>query len=145
METLGGGAFIACLRCGIQTTPAKLAALQAGESHQAAVEDVLDVPGLEFLAPLKKNAPSAICDQAWAVLCQAFRPTDAHDSSRAYRKVVNRVRRGYLSPAIVLYAFKQAMDPSAVNPGKVFTYNIEHRIQEPVASPKPRKAAGSKS
>jgi len=145
METMGRGAFIACLRCVIQTTPADLAALLAGESHQAVAEDVPDMPGLEFLARLKKNAPSAVCEQAWAVLCQAFEPTDAHDSSQAYRKVVNRVRRGFLSPAIVVHAFKRAMDPSAVNPGKVFTYNVEHRIQEPVASLKPPKTAGGKS
>jgi hypothetical protein len=61
------------------------------------------------------------------VLCKAFGPTDARDSSLAYRKVVNKVRRGYLAPEVVIYAFKQAMDPSAVNPGRVFVFNIEHR------------------
>ncbi len=145
METLGQGTSIACLRCGIQKTPAALAALLAGESHQAAAGDVSDVPGLEFLERLRSGAPSAVCDQAWAVLCHAFGPTDARDSSRAYRTVVNQVRRGFLAPAIVVHAFKQAMDPSAKNPGKVFTYNVEHRIQGPIASIERRKAAGGKS
>jgi len=145
METLGRGAYVACLRCGIQKTPAELAALLAGESHQASAGDVPAMHGLECLERLRSGAPSAVCDQAWAVLCHAFRPTDAHDSSPAYRKVVNRVRRGSLAPAIVVHAFKQAMDPSAVNPGKIFTFNVEHRIQEPVANLKLRKTAGRKS
>ena len=144
METAGRsktnpeGTHLACFRCNIQKTPAELAAMLTVKTAQAAAaipnEDVPSVPGLEYLQRLNKGASSSDCDMATATLCNTFKPTDQRDCSKAYRQTVNRVRRGFLPPQVVIYAFKQAMDPSARNPGQVFAHTINKRLTGPIAT-----------
>jgi hypothetical protein len=61
------------------------------------------------------------------VLCKTLGATDARDYRRAYQKAVNQVRNGVLSVAVFMHAVKQALHPSARNPGRVFGHNIENR------------------
>jgi hypothetical protein len=82
---------------------------------------------LEFLQRLKPGAPDSVCNQAVEVLCKTLGATDARDYRRAYQKAVNQVRKGVLSPQVVIHAFEQASHPSARNPGRVFGYNVENR------------------
>jgi hypothetical protein len=124
------GTHLACFRCGIQKTHAQMAALSAEASSQAPAEDASGSSGLEFLERLRPGASTADCNLAVAVLCKTFGPTDAVDCSKAYRQVVNRVRRGFLAPEVVVHAFKQAMDPSARNPGQVFGHHVNNRIKQ---------------
>ena len=65
---------------------------------------------------------------AATVLCTTFAASDAGEYSRAYRSTVRKVERGGMKPAVIVHAFQQAMLPSADNPGKVFAYNVNHRI-----------------
>ncbi len=135
METAGKtrmnpeGTHLACFRCGIQNARGEIAdpvvAVAPGDPAPSPGES----PGHEYLRRLRKGSSSADCDLAYQVLCKAFGSTDARDSSKAYRSYVNRVRRGFLSVDVLTYAFTQATHPSAINPGKIFAYNIAHRIR----------------
>ena len=131
LEVLGDGAGVRCPACKA-TKLSQVVPVPAA----AAPQDLAASP-LEFLERLRPGAASSVCDQAAAVLQSAFGPTDSRDSSRAYRKVVNKVQRGYLAPEVIVYAFQQAMDPSAVNPGSVFVFNVEHRTMPPKVSKSP--------
>jgi hypothetical protein len=74
--------------------------------------------GIGYLERLAPGAPAYVFDQAEQVLCRTFGPSDDRDYTRAYRKEINRVRKGTLKPEVLVYAFRQAIDPSATHRGE---------------------------
>jgi hypothetical protein len=129
MQVIGDGAAVRCPEC------KAVKMLAAGVIPDVAQSKLAAASPIELLERLHRGASTADCDLAAAMLCKVLGETDTQDFSRAYRKTVTRVRRGYLNREVVLYGFRQAMDPSAENPGKVFANIINNRLTgEPTIS-----------
>ena len=121
LEVLNDGVAVRCPTC-------KATKMLGAVAPAAAIPVERPMTALELVQRLCRGCCDQHCEMAHAALCSTFGPTDANDSSRSYLGIVNRVKRGTLSPAVVVRAFKQATDPSAENPGRVFTHNIKKRV-----------------